>query len=312
MEPSRSQESVGRAYSATADEQPFSVPRPLSLPNNGITVNSSPPGSSQVVSQLARDNRSPTAAKLDVFKSWSISTYKCTKQMIAEKLGKSSRTIDTDLENHIERIRDTQKKYMNILRLAKNLVTHFQAVVDTQSSLGEAFTELAQKSPELQDEFNYNAITQRNLSKHGEILLSALNFFISSLTTLCTKTIEDSLLTIKNYELARVEYDAYRSDLETLTQRPRNEVSPTILQETQRKHEEKLSEYEKFRDDVNIKLKFLDENRVKVMHKQLLLFHNAVSAYFSGNQVALEATLKQFNIALKQPNSAPSSWLEQR
>jgi len=52
--------------------------------------------------------------------------------------------------------------------------------------------------------------------------------------------------------------------------------------------------------------------QVKVMHKQLLLFHNAVSAYFSGNQVALEATLKQFNIALKQPNSAPSSWLEQR
>ena len=47
------------------------------------------------------------------------------------------------------------------------------------------------------------------------------------------------------------------------------------------------------------------------MHKQLLLFHNAVSAYFSGNQAALEATLKQFNIKLRSPNSGEPSWLEQ-
>lgn len=32
------------------------------------------------------------------------------------------------------------------------------------------------------------------------------------------------------------------------------------------------------------------------MHKQLLLLHNAIAAYFSGNAQALEGTLKQFNI----------------
>lgn len=32
------------------------------------------------------------------------------------------------------------------------------------------------------------------------------------------------------------------------------------------------------------------------MHKQLILLHNAIAAYFSGNATALEATLKQFNI----------------
>ena len=30
------------------------------------------------------------------------------------------------------------------------------------------------------------------------------------------------------------------------------------------------------------------------MAKQLLMFHNAVSAYFSGNQAALEESVKQF------------------
>ena len=32
------------------------------------------------------------------------------------------------------------------------------------------------------------------------------------------------------------------------------------------------------------------------MQKQLLLFHNAVAGYFSGNQTALDATMKQFAI----------------
>lgn len=32
------------------------------------------------------------------------------------------------------------------------------------------------------------------------------------------------------------------------------------------------------------------------MHKQLVLLHNAVAAYFSGNAAALEGTIKQFNV----------------
>ena len=32
------------------------------------------------------------------------------------------------------------------------------------------------------------------------------------------------------------------------------------------------------------------------MKQQLLLFHNAISAYFSGNKEALDATMKQFHL----------------
>lgn len=38
------------------------------------------------------------------------------------------------------------------------------------------------------------------------------------------------------------------------------------------------------------------------MHKQLVLLHNAVSAYFSGNATALEGTIKQFNVKVNSPN----------
>lgn len=251
-------------------------------------------------------------SKIESLRNWSISTYKCTRQTLYEKLGKTSRTVDTELEAQIEQLRDTQRKYSNLLRLARALTSHFYHVVQTQQALGESFSDLSQKSPELQEEFLYNAETQRGLTRNGETLLAALNFFVSSVNTLCNKTMEDTLLTVRLYETARVEYDAYRTDLEALSQVPPGEAANQAkLEEAQKNYNVHKAGFERLRADVVIKLKFLDENRIKVMHKQLVLFHNAVSAYFSGNQQALEATLKQFNIKLKSPNTNTSSWLEQ-
>ncbi|XP_071787331.1 arfaptin-2-like isoform X3 [Asterias amurensis] len=250
-------------------------------------------------------------AKLDSLKSWSISTYKCTRQLVQEKLGKASRTVDLQLEAQIEVLRDTQRKYGNIMKLARTLTNHFYQVVQTQRSLGDAFGELAQKSTELSEEFSYNAETQKSLCGNGETLLGALTFFTSSVSTLCNKTMEDTLLTVKQYESARVEYDAYRADLESLQLAPKDATTQARLHDARIKYETQKERFDKLRQDVAVKLRFLEENKVKVMHKQLLLFHNAISAYFSGNQQALDATLKQFNIRPKSGNELTPSFLEQ-
>ena len=173
-----------------------------------------------------------------------------------------------------------------------------------QSSLGDCFSDLAHKSPELSEEFLVNAETQRNLTRNGQHLLATLNFFVSSVNTIVNKTMEDTMVTVKQYEVARVEYDAYRTDLEYYRDvAARSPANVAKLSETEANFITKKTEFEKLRSDVQIKLKFLDENRVKVMQHQLLLFHNAVAAYFSGNQTALEATMKQFSIKV---------WIEQR
>ncbi|XP_059158837.1 arfaptin-2-like isoform X2 [Physella acuta] len=249
-------------------------------------------------------------SKIETIREWSVNTFKTTKQFISERFGKGSRTVDLEMETSIEALRDTQRKYAHILRLARAMSSHFYNVVQTQKALGEGFSELAQKSPELQEEFIYNCETQRTLVKNGEILLGALNFFISSVNTLCHKTMEDTLLTVKNYETARLEYDAYRTDFESIESGPREAATQVKMQDAKRKFEEHKIKFDRLRSDVQIKLRFLDENRIKVMHKQLLLFHNAISAYFSGNASALEATLKQFNIQLKRPNAEKPSWIE--
>uniref|UniRef100_UPI0037E8D120 arfaptin-2b isoform X1 n=1 Tax=Semicossyphus pulcher TaxID=241346 RepID=UPI0037E8D120 len=256
--------------------------------------------------------RGVAVEKLETMKKWGLNTYKCTKQMISERFGRGSRTVDLELEAQIEVLRDTKRKYETVLRLARALTNHFYNMVQTQHALGDTFADLSQKSPELRDEFGYNAETQKLLCKNGETLLGAINFFVSSINTLVNKTMEDTLMTIKMYENARLEFDAYRSDLEELSLGPRDAVAMARIDAAQQQYQLQKDKYERLRSDVTIKLKFLEENKVKVMHKQLLLFHNAISAYFAGNQQQLEQTLKQFNIILRPPGADKPSWLEEQ
>lgn len=168
------------------------IPNNLNLRTTTTSPGSNPDTPFSPVLSPSQEFLKNGATKIDSLKNWGISTYKCTRQLMLEKLGKSNKTTDTELEAQINDLRETQRKYLSVLRLSRTFNSHFLQVVTTQHALAEAFSDLAQKSPELQEEFLYNAETQRNLTKNGEALLNAINFFISSVNTLCNKTIEDS------------------------------------------------------------------------------------------------------------------------
>ncbi|XP_066488062.1 arfaptin-1 isoform X3 [Tiliqua scincoides] len=261
---------------------------------------------------LAEEVKNPAMEKLELVRRWSLNTYKCTRQIISEKLGRGSRTVDLELEAQIEVLRDNKKKYENVLKLAQTLSTQLFQMVHTQRQLGDAFADLSLKSLELHEEFGYNAETQKLLAKNGETLLGAINFFLASVNTLVNKTIEDTLMTVKQYESARIEYDAYRTDLEELNLGPRDANTLPKIEQSQQLFQIHKEKYDKMRNDVSIKLKFLEENKVKVLHNQLVLFHNAIAAYFAGNQKQLEQTLKLFHIKLKTPGVDTPSWLEEQ
>ncbi|XP_029393626.1 arfaptin-1 isoform X3 [Mus pahari] len=261
---------------------------------------------------LADEIKNPAMEKLELVRKWSLNTYKCTRQIISEKLGRGSRTVDLELEAQIDILRDNKKKYENILKLAQTLSTQLFQMVHTQKQLGDAFADLSLKSLELHEEFGYNADTQKLLAKNGETLLGAINFFIASVNTLVNKTIEDTLMTVKQYENARIEYDAYRTDLEELNLGPRDANTLPKIEQSQHLFQIHKEKYDKMRSDVSVKLKFLEENKVKVLRNQLVLFHSAVAAYFAGNQKQLELTLKQFHVKLKTPGVDAPSWLEEQ
>ena len=214
--------------------------------------------------------RPGTAQKIDHLKKWSISTYKYTRQYLSERFGKGTRTVDTELEGQILLLKETQVKYSNVLKLAKQMTHHFHSMVQSQRGLADAFADLGMKSPELQDEFNYNAESQRSLVKNGEVLLGALNFFTSNLTTLVHKTMEDSIMTVKAYESARIEYDAYRTDLESSQTGLKTAATAVKTEEAKQQFDVQKEKFDQLRGDLAIKLRFLEENKVQIE----LLFHD--------------------------------------
>ncbi|MEQ2286373.1 Arfaptin-1 [Ameca splendens] len=268
------------------------------------------PNSGAVV--LSDDLKNPAMEKLDLVRKWSINTYKCTRQILSEKLGRGSKTVDLELNGQIELLRENKRKYQNVIKLAQALANQLAQIMQTQRQLGDAFADLSLKSPELHEEFGYNADTQKLLSKNGETLLAAIKFFISSVDTLVDKTIEDTMINIKQYEAARIEYDAYRTDLEELNLGLRDGSTMPKIEQSQQQFQIHREKFERMRNDVSVKLKFLEENKVKVLHNQLILFHNAIAAYYAGNQQQLEQTLKQFHIKLKMPGGESPSWLEEQ
>lgn len=60
----------------------------------------------------------------------------------------------------------------------------------------------------------------------------------------------------------RLEFDAYRSDLEELSLGPRDAAAMVRIEMAQHDYQVHRDKYERLRSDVTIKLKFLEENKV--------------------------------------------------
>jgi hypothetical protein len=43
-----------------------------------------------------------TVTTIETLRQWSKSAYRCTRQLVSEKLGKTDRTVDTELDASIE------------------------------------------------------------------------------------------------------------------------------------------------------------------------------------------------------------------
>lgn len=62
--------------------------------------------------------------------------------------------------------------------------------------------------------------------------------------------------------LSRIEYDAYRTDLEELNLGPRDANTLPKIEQSQHLFQAHKEKYDKMRNDVSVKLKFLEENKV--------------------------------------------------
>lgn len=69
-------------------------------------------------------------------------------------------------------------------------------------------------------------------------------------------------LTVLTVFARRLEFDAYRSDLEEMSLGPRDAAAMVRIEMAQHDYQVHREKYERLRSDVTIKLKFLEENKV--------------------------------------------------
>ncbi|KAF3698067.1 Arfaptin-1 ADP-ribosylation factor-interacting protein 1 [Channa argus] len=257
------------------------------------------------------NNKNPASEKLDRVRQWSITAYKCTKQALSEKLGRGSRTVDLDLEPRLELLKDDRQRYDQMTKLTQTLAGQLAQFAVTQKTLGEAFADLSMKSPTLHVEFGVNADAQKFLSKSGETLVESINAFTSDMDTLINKTIEDTMINAKQYEASRIEYDAYRVDLEELNLRPRDDTTLPKLEQAQKVFQSQKEKYLKIRGDLSVKVKLLEENKVKFLHNQLWLLHSAVAANSLSCHSFLQQNIQQAGENFSDPGVDAPSWLEE-
>lgn len=138
-----------------------------------LSVTPQTPKSNSVVIQ--GNNSNPASESFKRVRNWSIAKYKvgeiltglsvavlwsqsitidlvspqCTRQALAEKLGRGSRTVDLDLEPRLELLKDDRQRYEHMTRLAQTLANQLSELTVTQTNLGNAFTELSVKTPAL-------------------------------------------------------------------------------------------------------------------------------------------------------------------
>uniref|UniRef100_A0A8C6TSS6 AH domain-containing protein n=1 Tax=Neogobius melanostomus TaxID=47308 RepID=A0A8C6TSS6_9GOBI len=254
-------------------------------------------------------NKNPASEKLQRVRTWSITKYKVTRQALAERLGRGSKTVDLDLEPRMELLKDDRQRYDHMTKLAQTLATQITQLSVTQKALGDVFADLSIKTPALHAQFGLNAKAQRYLSKSGDTLSEAVNSFTSDMNTLVNKTIEDTMFNAKQYEAVRIEYDAYRVDLEELNLGPRDTVTVPKLEQAQTSFQLQRERYERSRNDLSVKLKLLEENKVKVLHNHLWLLHNAMASHCLNCHRFLQNNMQHAQNMSCPTEDAPS-WLE--
>lgn len=88
--------------------------------------------------------------------------------------------------------------------------------------------------------------------------------------------------------MSRIEYDAYRVDLEELNLGPRDATTVPKLECAQKEFQAQRERYEKMRDALSVKLKLLEENKVRLSRVTAILIHtlNLFSVYVKATQVS--------------------------
>lgn len=96
-----------------------------------------------------------------------------------------------------------QRNYAQLLSVTRGYTCYIRQATNMQAQMATTMDLLAKMEPHTADAFNKNAHAQRCIVDATQLLLAALDHFNETLQTLTEKVIDDTILTIKNFDRAR-------------------------------------------------------------------------------------------------------------
>jgi len=111
---------------------------------------------------------------LNQLREWSVSSYRCTRQALSERLGLTSvisTTCNPELQCRVTVLRDARSQCIHISTVANAMATHLEDVVRTQRQIARTFTTLSIECADLSDEFLCNAEANHVLHRNGSTLI---------------------------------------------------------------------------------------------------------------------------------------------
>jgi len=202
-----------------------------------------------------------------------------TKQKVLETLGQAEGSSDQLTKDRIEKLNAIDFQYERLFLLSTALLSHFQALVDSQKLIGEHFNMTGMKEEEvLTDALITTGNMHQGLDRASGALIATLQRILSTVGTFKNAAIQDTMINLERYTKARQEYDGSRLRLEDINSgsRPNREK----VEEAKLICEESKKLMDKYSEDLSTKVVLLNEKRVQDLSFQLAEYMKGFRTYY--------------------------------
>jgi len=223
-----------------------------------------------------------------------------TKQKVLELTGHLQGTLDPDLQIKIDKLNNINSQYERLETLAKQLLNNFKSYTESIKLFGDHFYEAGVKedSSSLGEPLRECGNLHRLLDKQSAEFVDSVNSLVDVVSTFKSAAIEDTMINLQRYTLARQEFDGALLNLANA----RAGSTPTSAERVAQCEllvEENKKLMDQLGHDLHTKVIMLNEKRVQDISVRLSEYVYSLKEYYRKCNTLME----QYHIEIRDDST---------
>jgi hypothetical protein len=181
------------------------------------------------------------------------------RQRLAEQLGTAPKTVDFELQRRIAKIKEDFNDCRALIVAAKQLAHHATVFSQAHSSLAACLDKMAVQVAPLKAEFSHENKLFDAVGSNTLLVISSLTTFSDELSQLLAREFSPLWPLLRNYEVARVDFDVCRLDAD----HAKNQAGPKTAAIEARLTEAR-ERFESIGREIEERLNLLEQVQVRV------------------------------------------------